>query len=153
MADPKLTREGNLRIAGLAVEGYPDDAEASHAQVLARIATTQARAYGPVQMWFSLPPEDLPPARWSGQVGSAITGLPGTGTGLLVEDYRNLLALSLPHAGPIRELPITWRRLIEHARRLTLGTPRPYWRLQLRRRRMPDGNPLPIAECAIFLDR
>lgn len=153
MPEPKLSRDGNLRFAGLSSAGYPADADALHADVLAALAGSQAKPYGALTLWFSLPPEDTPPAQWDCQVGTAITGLPPGGTNLLVEDYRNLLALSLPHAGAVREIPLTWRRLVDHAKRMTLGTVRPYWRLALRRRRMPDGNPLPVAEVAIFLDR
>lgn len=153
VSEPKLTREGNLRFAGLSQVGYPLDPETLISEVHKRLAVTPARAHGASLLWFSLPPEAGPPDRWDCQAGTAVVGLPGAGAGLLVEDYRNLLALSLPHAGPVRELSITWRRLIEHARRLSLGTVRPYWRLALRRRRMPDGNPLPLSELAVFLDR
>lgn len=153
MPEPKLVREGNLRIAGFSFESYPEQPESHISLIKKTLLSTTAHAYGPALLWFSLPPEDLSPSRWSGHIGVAITGLPTPTSGLLVEDYRNLLTLTLPHAGPIRDVAITWRRLADHAKRMTLGTPRPYWRLALRNRRMPDGNPLPIAELGIFLDR
>jgi hypothetical protein len=154
--EPKLAKEGNLRVAGLPCTGYPADPDAIHAQVLALLAGSQAKPYGPVMLWFVHGPEETPSSQWDCLVGTSITGLPpasAANAGMMTEDYRALLALTLPHAGPICELPITWRRLVDHAQRLNLGTVRPYWRLNLRRRRMPDGNPLPIAEAAIFLER
>ena len=57
-----------------------------------------------------------------------------------------------PHAGPIRDLDSTHRRLVEHAR--TLGhVVRPYWRLALWRKRLADGNALPLAEVTVFVER
>jgi hypothetical protein len=85
-------------------------------------------------------------------VGVAITGMARSLQGMLIEDYRNLVALSLPHSGAIRDLPQTWRKLHDHGRSLGRQV-RPYWRLALRDRRLADGNLLPVADVAVFLDR
>jgi len=60
--------------------------------------------------------------------------------------------LSLPHSGPARDLGLTHRRLRDHAAGLGYRL-RPYWRLALRGRRLADGNLLPVADVAVFIDR
>ena len=78
--------------------------------------------------------------------------MPRPGEGVMIEDYRQLVALSQPHQGAIRDLPRTWQRLHDHGRSLGHRL-RPYWRISLRRRRLADGNLLPVADVAVFLDR
>ncbi len=152
MAEPLLKREGNLRFAGLASEGYPLAPMALVTELMGRLKAHAVSPYGPTTLLFSVPPDDAAPDRWSCQVGLAITGLPTPIAGVQIEDYRGLFALSLPHSGPIRELPATVRRLSEHGKGLGYRL-RPYWRLALRRRSLNDGNLLPVADVAVFLDQ
>jgi hypothetical protein len=152
VADPLLKREGNLRFAGLASAGYPLDPMALVAELRGRLAGYEVVPYGPATLLFSVPPEESAPAQWSCQVGVAITGLPKPIAGVQIEDYRGLYALSLPHSGPIRDLPATVRRLSTHGKGLGYRL-RPYWRLALRRRALADGNLLPVADVAVFLDQ
>lgn len=152
MAEPLLKREGNLRFVGMACRGWPADPLALAGEVRSRLVGTTLVPHGPASVLFSLPPEDLPPDQWECQVGTAVTGLPATIPGLSVEDYRGLHALSQPHRGAVRDLPATLRALTDHARGLGHRL-RPYWRLALRCRRLADGNLLPVADVAVFLDR
>jgi len=151
MAEPTLKREGNLRFAGIAAVGYPADAKRLGEQVRRELDGGELAPYGPVMLLFSLPP-DGPPGTWDCQIGTAVIGLPRPVGRVAIEDYRGLYALSLPHAGAIRQLPESHHRLVEHARGLGYHA-RPYWRLALCRRRLADGNCLPISELSIFLDR
>lgn len=151
MSEPLLKPEGNLRFASLAMLGYPDNPWAFAERVRAVLDEQDIDSYGPVTMWFSGSPSELVPEAWECQVGLAITGMARPRDGVLIEDYRQLVALSLPHLGPIRELPQTWRKLHDHGRSLGRQV-RPYWRLALRDRRLADGNLLPVADVAVFLD-
>lgn len=152
MADPTLRSEGNLRFAGVARTGYPVDAEALADRVRGLVEGQPGVAsHGPAALLFTLPPHGNPD-EWECQVGVAVTGLPRPVQDVQVEDYHALHAVVLPHSGPIRDLDSTHRRLVEHAR--TLGhVVRPYWRLSLCRKRLADGNALPLAEVAVFVDR
>lgn len=152
MPDPTQRSEGNLRFAGVGRAGYPADAEALAGRVRGLVeAQPGVASYGPATLLFTLPPHDHPGA-WECQVGVAVTGLPRPLQDVQVEDYHALHSVSLPHSGPIRDLDTTHRRLVEHAR--TLGhVVRPYWRLALWRKRLADGNGLPLAEVAVFIDR
>jgi hypothetical protein len=152
VAEPTLAREGNLRLASLPSRGYPVDPWGLREQVLALLEGQEVEPYGPVAIFFNLPPEAEPIAAAECQVGTAISGLGRSRGALVVEDYRGLSALSLPHPGPIRELALTWRRLAEAAGAREQPT-RPYWRVALRTSRMADGNLLPQAEVSVFLDR
>lgn len=157
MSEPKLTRDGNLRIACLAGSGWPADPLAVAASLRQSMAEQGANAYGPVQIFVSGSPDDEPPSAWEVHVGVAVSGMPRNGATLhgqriMVEDYRHLVALSLPHAGAARELGATWRRLAEHGRALGHRL-RPYWRVALRRRQLADGNILPATEVSVFLDQ
>lgn len=152
MAEPLLKREGNLRFAGVPSAGYPADPLALVSDVRERLAGVALVPYGPSSLLFSVPPDDLAPNAWECQVGVAVTGQPAAVAGVTLEDYRNLYALSLPHSGPVRDLGLTHRRLSEHARSMGYRL-RPYWRLALRGRRLADGNLLPVADVAVFIDR
>ncbi len=152
MAEPLLKREGNLRFAGIPSVGYPVDPLALGADVRQRLSGVALVPYGPISVLFSVAPEETPPAAWDCQVGVSVTGQPVAVSGITLEDYRNLYALSLPHSGPVRELGLTHRRLVEHAKGLGYRL-RPYWRLALRGRRLADGNLLPVADVAVFIDR
>lgn len=157
MPEPKLTRDGNLRIACLAGNGWPADPLAAAAALRLSVAEQGAGHYGPVQIFVSGSPDDEAPAAWEVHVGVAVSGMPRPGATIagqrvLVEDYRNLVALSLPHPGPVRELGTTWRRLAEHGRALGHRL-RPYWRVALHRRQLADGNILPLCEVSVFLDQ
>jgi hypothetical protein len=151
MPEPLLKKEGNLRFASIAAPGYPLDPWALAEQVRTLLDAQEIDTYGPVTLLFSNGLIDLAPDAWECQVGVAITGLARPTGGMLIEDYRNLVALSLPHNGPIRELPRTWRTLHDHGRSLGKQV-RPYWRLALRDRRLADGNLLPVADVAVFLE-
>ncbi len=151
MADPLLKHEGNLRFAGFPITGYPADALALGERIRALLDEQEIDPYGPVTLWFGASPEHAEPAAWEGLVGVACTGFPRPVEGLLVEDYRRLEALSLPHQGPVKDLGRTWRRLADHGQSLGHRL-RPYWRLSLRARRLADGNLLPVADVAVFLD-
>jgi len=152
MPDPTVRTDGNLRFAGVALAGYPADAEAVAARVRSVVESqTGVASYGPATLLFTLPPHGHP-EEWECQVGVAVTGLPRPLQDVQVEDYHALQALVLPHGGPIRDLDTTHRRLVEHAR--TLGhVVRPYWRVALCRKRLADGNALPVAEVSVFVDR
>jgi hypothetical protein len=152
MPDPLLKREGNLRFAGLASEGYPLDPLALAEDLRARLSGHDVTPYGPVTLLFSVAPEESPPNHWACQIGVAITGLPTPIPGVQIEDYRSLYALSLPHSGAVRDLPTTVRRLCDHGKGMGYRI-RPYWRLSLRRRPLADGNLLPVADVAVFLDK
>lgn len=152
MVEPLLKREGNLRFAGVSSGGYPLDPLRLAATVQERLVSVALVPYGPTSLMFSIPPDDLAPTAWDCQVGLAVTGQPVTIAGISLEDYRNLYALSLPHSGPTRELGLTHRRLSDHAKSLGYRL-RPYWRLALRGRRLADGNLLPVADVAVFIDR
>jgi hypothetical protein len=152
MADPQLRREGNLRLASMPSPGWPADPWATGALVRELLDDQDLEPHGSLLVWFSMPPGEDPPERWECQVGWAVTGMPHPDAGMLVEDYRQLNACVLAHPGPIRDLPATWRRIDAHVR--TAGwRPRPYWRLALRDRRLADGNLLPEAEVALFVER
>ncbi len=161
MTDPTVTRLGNLRFAGIPVTGWPADplalAEVVRGVVAANPGEPAPAIIGPACLWCSHGPEDTPPARWDGLAGWAITGMvrPGAaapdGRRLLVEDYRNLVAWTLPHRDAAADLGRTWRRLADAAgaagRRL-----RPYWRVCLRARTLADGNLLPVTEVQVFVE-
>ena len=152
MPDPLLKKEGNLRFASLASVGYPVDPWQLADRVRELLDEQEIDSYGPVTLLFANAQADEPPGAWECQVGLAITGMARPTQGMLIEDYRGLVALSLPHQGPIRELGRTWRTLHDHGRSLGKQV-RPYWRLALRDRRLADGNLLPVADVAVFLDQ
>jgi len=152
VAEPLLKREGNLRFAGLPSTGCPIDPLAMGVDVHQRLSGVALVPYGPISLLFSIPPDDLAPSAWDCQVGVAVTGQPVPVPGVTLEDYRNLYALSLPHSGAWRDLGRTHRRLSDHAKGLGYRL-RPYWRLALRGRRLADGNLLPVADVAVFIDR
>lgn len=158
MPDPKLIREGNLRLACVAGMGWPADPLLLEREVR-RLAEAQGgHPYGPAQVFLAGAPDDEPPQAWECHVGCAVTGMPrpggatAAGERLMVEDYRNLAALVLVHHGPVRLLGQTWRRLADHGRALGHRL-RPYWRVRLRRSQLADGNLLPAAEVSVFLDQ
>ncbi len=158
MSDPKLIRDGNLRFACLSGLGWPIDPLTVSVEVR-RLATQQGGTpQGPIQVFIAGAPDNEPPAAWECHIGLACTGMPkpggqsADGQRLMIEDYRNLVALTVPHRGPVRELGQTWQRLADHAK--TLGHRlRPYWRVILRRKQLADGNILPSADVAVFLDQ
>jgi hypothetical protein len=152
MSEPLLKSEGNLRFASLASVGYPGDPWLLAERVHELLDEQEIDAYGPLLVWFPGAPGETLASAWECQVGVAITGMARSQQGMLIEDYRHLVALSLPHSGAIRDLPQTWRKLHDHGRSLGRQV-RPYWRLALRDRRLADGNLLPVAEVAVFLDR
>lgn len=152
MPEPLLKREGNLRFAGVASPGYPADPFVLVDQVCKQLSGLELVPHGPASVWFAVGPDEAPPSAWDCQVGMAVTGLPVPIPGVAVEDYRNLYALSLPHVGTVRDLCRTHQRLVAHAKTMGYHV-RPYWRLALRERQLADGNLLPVADVAVFLDR
>ena len=152
MAEPTVCRDGNLRFAGINAPGWPRDPLALVAEVKRILqAQPEIEAYGPASLLFSVPPTDLAPHQWECQVGTAITGLARSMGPMAVEDYRQLHGWALSHSGPVTNLGLTWARLEAHVKGRG-GRLRPYWRLSLRNRRLADGNLLPSAEVAVFLD-
>ena len=151
MADPLLKTEGNVRFASVTTPGYPLDPWALAERVRGLLDEQEIDSYGPVTLLFGNTIAEETPDRWECQVGVAITGLARPTQGMLIEDYRNLVALSLPHQGPIRDLVTTWKKLHDHGRSLGKQV-RPYWRLCLRDRRLADGNLLPVADAAVFVE-
>ena len=158
MSEPKLMRDGNLRLACLSGLGWPADPLAVGGIVRELTKAQGGSPYGAVQVFIAGAPDDEPPGAWECHVGSACSGMPkpggqtADGQRLMIEDYRNLVALVLPHRGPARDLGLTWRRLAEHGK--TLGHRlRPYWRVVLRRRQLADGNIQPATDVSVFLDQ
>jgi hypothetical protein len=152
VVDPLQKREGNLRFAGIASSGYPLDPLGMVEELRQRLTACSYSCYGAASLLFSLPPEEHPSSAWECLVGTAVIGLPQVVPGVQIEDYRALHALSLPHGGAIRDLSATVRRLADHGRSLGYRV-RPYWRIALRSRMLGDGNILPSADVAVFLDR
>ncbi len=152
MSEPAIRSEGNLRFAGEPCLGYPVAAEQQARRVREQLVGQPGVSdYGPATILFTLPPHG-DPATWEGQVGVAITGLPQPVGHIRIEDYHDLRACWIAHAGPIRELATTHTRLVERAR--TQGSiVRPYWRVQLWQRRLADGSPMPVCEVSVFLER
>ena len=152
MADPRMRFEGNLRLASTHSDAYPPDVEYMYDLVLDDISEQPLNPYGPIQIYFNLPPDEQGPANWPCQIGTACTGLGRASEHVYLEDYRNLHALVLNHMGPIKDMSQTYRRLRDHA--LAMGfRVRPYWRIALRRQQLADGNLYPQCEVSVFLDR
>lgn len=154
MVEPALVRDGNLRLVSIAHQGLPEDIAAA-ASLAAELARDQAgvEPYGPACALFDLAPDpDTDPVAWRCQVGTAVIGQPQPQAPLLVEDYRQLQALCLPHHGARRELAETWRQLADHARAMGWLL-RPYWRVSLPVERSADGHLVPSCVVSVFLDR
>lgn len=155
MPQPQQRREGNIRYASTDHIGYPEDVWGTVDQVIDLVQAAESvvpvTTYGPPVVLFPLPADDRDPSQWSCQVGTAITGLPRARSPLLVDDYRRLRSVVLPHLGPVRELHLTWQRLMDYVSKEPLR-PRPYWRLALTRHRLDDGTLLPVPEVALFVD-
>jgi hypothetical protein len=152
MADPRMRYEGNLRLASTHSDGYPHNLEDMFDLVLDDIADQSVNPYGPIVLFFNLPPDDQGPANWPCQIGTAITGLGRASESVYIEDYRSLHALVLNHMPAIKNISQTYKRLRDHA--LAMGfRVRPYWRIALRRQRLADGNLFPPCEVSVFLDR
>lgn len=152
MAEPAIRSEGNIRFAGSPCQGYPMDVVAQATAVAAKVAQQAGvSAYGPPTLLFTLPPHGEP-ATWEGQVGTTVTGLPHPVDQVRIEDYHDLRACWVAHSGTIGDLAETHQRLTERARSQGFVV-RPYWRVQLWRRRLADGSPLPVCEVSVFLER
>lgn len=157
MAEPLLKREGNIRFVSVISRGWPVDPLASATRVRTALAAQGISPYGAATVLLATTPEDSQAAEWDCQTGLCATGMPrpadlASGERLVVEDFRDLIALSVPHQGPVKDLLRTWRRLADHGRSLGYRL-RPYWRVALRRRQLADGNLLPVADVAVFLER
>jgi hypothetical protein len=152
MSEPAIRTEGNLRFAGISCQGYPAAAESLGRSVAATVAKQPGvEAYGPATVLFTLPPHGEPET-WECQVGTSVIGLPQPVDEIRIEDYHDLRACWVAHQGPITALADTHRRLVERAR--TQGNVvRPYWRVQLWRRRLADGSPMPVTEVSVFIER
>jgi hypothetical protein len=152
MADPELTPEGNLRLASLPAPGLPCDSGALDRELSELVAGQGGcETAGPLVILLDLPPSDEP-ASWRCQVGRAVIGSLRPQGSLLVEDYRSLQALSLPHTGSWHELAATHGQLAAHAQAMGWRL-RPYWRLALPRERSADGHLVPGCTVSVFLDR
>ena len=62
------------------------------------------------------------------QIGLPITGLLKAKSPLIVEDFHNLQALTVPHHGARHDLGATYQQLAEQARAFNWFL-RPYWRV------------------------
>lgn len=151
MPAPQTSHEGNLRFAGLPTRGFPEDPLVLAAQVRSLLEDQAADHYGSPTVVISGPPAGHDLGAWDCLCGVAVTGLPKAVGGLIVEDYRDLHSLALPHRGPTRDLAATWEHLAEAARHQGRRL-RPYWRIRLLHRRLADGNLLPQAEVAVFAE-
>lgn len=153
--EPVIRREGNLRFVSLPLEGWPfdyEDAIQPVDEVLASGTEQGIRGYGPAQIMVSLPPDDPDPQTWSMHLGRACTGIPAVRSPLLVEDYQQLVTVTIPHHGPVRDLARSFRLAADFARSQG-ARPRPYWRISLHRRATPDGQGILVTEVAVFIDR
>ncbi|MCX8040522.1 MAG: hypothetical protein RMM29_06520 [Planctomycetota bacterium] len=157
MPEPKLVREGNLRLMCVAGLGWPREPLRLVDEVR-RLAIAQGgEPYGPAQIFVAGNPEEEPLEAWECHVGCAVTGMPrpgactSAGQRVLIEDYRQLVAVTLPHHGPLRRLGDSWRSLAQRAAQQGQRL-RPYWRVRLVRRQLADGNLLPLAEVSAFID-
>jgi hypothetical protein len=150
MASITHTRLGNLRLAGIACTGYPDDPWSASRRVHEELQEQGFTPQGAVQIWFSLPP-DGDPATWHGTIGHPFVGLARPTAELVIEDYRDLRSLSLPHPGPIAELGLSHQQLQSEAGRQRARL-RPYWRVSLARQALSDGSLLPQATVSVFVD-
>ena len=153
MAEPSNATEGNLRFASLACPGLPPDMRAVTQEVIALVGAQDGiETYGPPAAIIDLAPDDHDPATWRCQVGTALIGQAKPAAPLLVEDYRGLQALSLPHVDARGSLRDTWQRLADHARAMGWLL-RPYWRISLPTTRSADGHLVPECQVSVFLDR
>lgn len=153
--EPTLQREGNLRLVSQTQRGWPYDYRAAITAVDEAIASAnkpEIRGYGPVQVFMSLPPDDPDPATWDLQVGRACLGIPRIRAPLSIEDYHGLVAISVMHPGPVRDLHRSHRLAADHARAQGARL-RPYWRVSLQRNPTPDGQGIVNTEVSVFTDR
>ncbi|TVR10944.1 MAG: hypothetical protein EA401_11845 [Planctomycetota bacterium] len=153
--EPSLQREGNLRLVSQTQRGWPFDYRAAIASVDEAIAAandSDIRGYGPVQIFISLPPDDPDPATWDLQVGRACLGIPRIRAPLSIEDYHGLVAIHVPHLGPVRDLHRSHRLVADHARAQGARL-RPYWRVRLQRQATPDGQGMVTTDVSVFTDR
>lgn len=141
---------GNLRFAGRELTGIPVDPESEARRLADDLAAVGIASYGAPTLWFGQAPEPDQPL--SGLAGFAICGLPTERGDWQVEDYHQLHALTRPHLGPRRDLPLVHRQLCTDASERGYRI-RPYWWLRLRRRTLSDGTCHPLPEVAVFLDR
>ena len=131
---------------------FPADVDAAFGELRAQVDALDVQRYGPAIALVAMAPVDDDPAKWSCQIGYAVTGLGRATPPLLIEDYQGLQAVTLPHHGSVRQIVDTWRRLDDHAR--SVGwLPRPYWRIAMHRERTGDGTIFPDTRVSIFIDR
>lgn len=153
--EPVMQREGNLRLVSREVQGWPFAAEELLSPVDEALAAQQDGAiagYGPIQVWINLPPDDPDPRTWQVQLGRACTGIPSVRSPLLLEDYSNLVAVTLPHHGPVRDLARSHRLASDFAQSQGARC-RPYWRVRLERSPTPDGQGILNTFVSVFVDR
>lgn len=151
--EPAIKREGNLRLVGTAIDAWPYDLGPLMAPIDQALASQEGvRALGPAQVLVALPPDDPDPTTWNLHLARACIGLPTVRSPLLVEDYHNLVAVTLPHVGPVRDLHRSFRLAADFARSQGART-RPYWRIALHQRLTPDGQAILTTEVSVFIDR
>lgn len=151
--EPTLTTEGNLRLASIPYTGVPDNHMSQRQQIEDLLADHSGiECYGPLSVFYERAPSDDAPDTWRGQVGLSIIGQVTPAAPLVVEDFRQLHALSLPHYGPISAIAETHARLTNHARAMG-WLPRPYWRIAIAISRSPDDHLVPEPLISLFLDR
>lgn len=156
--EPVIRREGNLRLVSQPINAWPYAYAEAIAPVdlalsqAAAAADSTVRAYGPVQIMVSLPPDDADPATWNMQIGRACLGIPAVRSPLLVEDYHQLITCTVPHLGPVKDLARSYRLAADFARSQG-ARQRPYWRISLNQQATPDGQGILVTEVAVFIDR
>ena len=156
--EPVIRREGNVRLVSQAIPAWPY----SYAEAIADIDTaiddataadgSEIRAYGPVQVLVSLPPDDPNPASWQLQIARACSGLPALRNPLLVEDYHQLVTCTVVHQGPVKDIARSYRLAADFARSQGAKL-RPYWRVNLKQEQTADGQGILITEVSVFIDR
>lgn len=153
MAEPELVREGNARIATLPTQGIPAEPWRIRDDVVQLLSGQgDADPFPGTIVLIDLPPTDDDPRAWRCQVGCSLLGRPEPLPPLLIEDYRQLHALSLPHMGPVSGLRATWAKLQDHAKAHGWML-RPYWRISVIDDATSDGHPLPECTVSVFIDR
>ncbi|TVR43139.1 MAG: hypothetical protein EA402_10100 [Planctomycetota bacterium] len=115
-------------------------------------AGASVQAQGPALVLVSLPPDDPQVSTWGLHIGRACTGLPTVRAPLLVEDYHQLVSVTVPHHGPVRDLHRSYRLAADFARAQG-GRPRPYWRIRLHHSPTPDGQAILTTDVSVFIDR
>ena len=145
--------EGNLRLASVSLDGWPEDLQAQR-RILDELVADKpgVEVAGPLTLLIDMPPAGDTPDEWQMQAGLPITGLLKAKAPLIVEDFHHLQALTVPHHGPRGEIGATYQQLAEQARAFNWFL-RPYWRVSISMQRLSDQALHPQTMVSVFLDR